>query len=65
MLLSLVKLHKPNKKIVSILTLIGRIAQYIKSYDLWELRNWCDYESLLYLLIGWYKWKLTYVEGAI
>ena len=30
-----------------------------------ELRNWCDYESLLYLLIGWYKWKLTYVEGAL
>ena len=23
------KLHKPNKKIMSILTLIGRIAQYI------------------------------------
>ena len=24
-----------------------------------------DYESLLCLLIGWYKWKLTYVEGAL
>ena len=29
-----------------------------------ELRNWYDYESLLHLLIGWYKWKLTYVEDA-
>ena len=65
MLLCLVILHQPNKQIMSCLTLIGGISQYIQSYDLWELGNWYDYGSLLYLPTGYYKWKLTYVEGAL
>ena len=63
MLLNLVKLHKPNKQIMSILTLIARIANTFNHMTFGELRNWCDYESLLYLLIGLYKWNLYLCGG--
>ena len=30
-----------------------------------KLHSWYDYESLLYLPIGLYKWELIDVEGAL
>ena len=46
------------------LTLIGRISQTSKHMFIVKLGNWYDHESLLYLAIGRYKWKLTSVEGV-
>ena len=44
---------------MSSLALIGRFWQASKHMPFGKLRNRYGYESLLYLLIGLYKWKLT------